>query len=157
MLGFMSDWVSGVAAATVLTALALAVTPQGTVRKIVALCAGLLMTAALVRPLIGFSGGAEIDGLVLEAEGENIADRVNEALSDIIEGQTAAYIVNKAQALGINCSVTVKCRTGEHYPQPWSVTVRSRTPEHAMSAMADMIEADMGIPRERQKYTSSSV
>jgi len=143
------QWIFGIAACSVTGTIALAVTPAGPVKRVLRVGISLLLAIAVLKPFTGWNGEIiweagwnEID---LQGAGQDI-------LCTIIEERTAAYIISEAQAIGLVVSVTVECRQGEYYPEPWIVTLRSRTPEHAMNALSGMIERDIGVPPERQKY-----
>jgi hypothetical protein len=147
----LRSWFLGVTGAAMVGVFALAVTPRGAVRNVTQIAAALLLVIAVLRPLVGWNGIPELwpDGLAVPAGGPNAAEEI---LSSIIADKTAAYIVNKAQAVGLVVSVTARCRMGDGYPEPWAVTIRSERPEHAKSALGRMIETDLGIPPERQTY-----
>jgi hypothetical protein len=154
-MDFLRAWFLGVAGAAMVGVFALAVTPKGAVKKVVQIASALLLVIAVLRPLTGWSGTPlpDLDSL-LRQDGITAAmsESYNEMLSAIIAEKTTAYIVTKAQALGLVVSVSAQCRMGEHYPEPWSVTVRSDRPEHAKSALGTLIEQDLGIPSGRQSY-----
>jgi hypothetical protein len=152
---FFREWFLSVAGTAIIGVLALAVTPPGAVKKTVQLASALLLIITVLRPLTGWSGDlapiselwrAETAAAALSAEVRH------DLLSAIIEEKTAAYIVTKAQALGLVVIVSAQSRMGGDYPEPWSVSVYSDRPEHAKSALGKMIVQDLGIPAERQHY-----
>ncbi|MCL2003813.1 MAG: stage III sporulation protein AF [Oscillospiraceae bacterium] len=154
-MDFLRGWILGMAGAATVGVFALAVTPDGAVKRVVRMAASLLLVIAVLRPLAGWDGSALPDlgawageSGVAAAAGESL----DELLSVIIAEKTAAYIVTKAQALGLTVGVSARCRRGEHTPVPWAVTVTSDRPEHARSALGAMIAKDLGIPAERQTY-----
>ena len=155
-MDFLRAWFLGVAGAAMAGVFALAVTPQGAVKKVTQIAAALLLVIAVLRPFVGLEGLTVPDEWpVWGVEDGLLNDSAAELLSSIIAGKTAAYIENKAQAVGLAVSVTARCRAGDPYPEPWSVTVRSERPEHAKSALAKLIEQALGIPPERQEYTET--
>jgi hypothetical protein len=154
-MDFLREWFLGMAGAVMIGVFAMAVTPQGVSRKVVQIAAALVLVIAVLRPLSGVESFPQMrmeGGFPSETVVENTAS-VDEVLSSIIAGQTSAYIVSKAQALGLAVSVTAGCRMGEFYPEPWSVTIISQRPEHTRRALGKLIEEDLGIPLERQQYT----
>ena len=152
-MDFLRTWFLGVAGAAMIGVFALAVTPPGAVKKVTQIAAALLLVIAALRPFLGLEVLTVLGELpAWGMEYGSLADSAGELLSSIIEGKTAAYIETKAQAVGLAVSVTARCRAGEPYPEPWAVTVRSDRPEHAKSALAKLIEQDLGVPPERQTY-----
>ncbi|MCL1806997.1 MAG: hypothetical protein FWG31_04775 [Oscillospiraceae bacterium] len=153
-MDFLRFWFFGVAGAAAVGVFALAVTPQGSTKKVVQIASALVLCIAVLRPFTGFNGLPEFDtDGFLPAMQTDFSEASDKMLSSLIADRTAAYIVNKAQALGLAVSVSVTCRTGDHhYPEPWSVTVRHERPEHAKSALGKLISQDLDIPPERQSY-----
>lgn len=148
-MDFLRQWVLGVAGAAMIGAATLAVTPQGTVKKVLRVGAALLLVVSVLRPLAGWNltlpEWTGIDTEETEKTGQ-------ELLTGIIAEKTAAYIESEAQAVGLVVSVTAECRMGKVYPEPWSVTIVCDRYEHAMNTLSDRIEKDLGIPKERQTY-----
>ncbi|MDR0293067.1 MAG: hypothetical protein LBH95_02810 [Oscillospiraceae bacterium] len=158
-MDFLRAWFLGVAGAAMAGVFALTLAPPGAAQKTVRIAAALLLAAAVLRPLAGWAAlpAPDAEYGTFWAAPAGTAPAGEELLASIIEEKTAAYIVNKAQAVGLTVSVTARCRTGEGYPEPWAVTVRSERPEHAKSALSAMIESDLGIPPGRQTYAQSAV
>ena len=142
-MDFLREWFLGMAGAAMVGVFALAVTPQGTVKRVVQMAAALVFILSVLHPLTGVSefssAGLQLESLPASAEIE-IGNSTTELLSLFIAEQTSAYIVSKAQALGLDVSVTAYCRLGEFYPEPWSVTILHERPEHARSALRKLIE-----------------
>jgi hypothetical protein len=152
---FIKDWFLGVAGAAMIGVFALAITPQSVSRKGVQIASALLLIIAVLRPFTGWSGTPLPDMEALTGESGAAAvvrETRDEILSAIIEEKTSAYIVTKAQALGLVVSVSAQSRMGEFYPEPWAVTIRSDRPEHARGALSGLIELDLQIPLSRQRY-----
>ena len=67
----------------------------------------------------------------------------------LIEQETAAYISDKAQDMGLECRVTVRCKVGEEgVPYPDSVTVEGAASEE----LRRWITRELNIPSERQVF-----
>jgi len=145
-------WITGIAGAAMLGVLALAVTPKGPVQKVLRVGIALLLSMAVLRPLVGVQGGFSLETALEGYRDETLQKPGQDFLSGIIAEQARAYIESKANAAGLSVSVKVECRAGELYPEPYRVTVRAGRPEHARSALVKIIEDDLGIPRERQRY-----
>lgn len=70
----------------------------------------------------------------------------------IIKERTRAYILDKAENFGADLNVEVTL--SEEVPlSPCSVTLSGAVSPYAKMALSDMIERDLGIPLEEQKWT----
>lgn len=151
MLEFLRSWITSVVAASVLVSIALTVTPAGSVKKVVQLASGLVMTFVLLTPFV--RGVPEFDWNMPDiSEIDNQSG--SELMKEIIEEKTAAYIVNKAQAMGLSVSAKVLCEDGDAYPTPAAVIISSDNPGEAKRLLEPVIEADLGISPEGQRYTT---
>ena len=84
---------------------------------------------------------------------EEYARQQEAALETGIEEELASYIWDKAQALGLSCQVCVTVETGaDGIPVPRSVTVTGAYSED----LSEIIETDLGIPREQQNWQEAS-
>ena len=96
-----------------------------------------------------------LDALQQEAETleEEYTRQQAEQLSAGIEEELASYIWDKAQALGLNCQVSVTVETGaDGVPAPRSVDITGEYSE----ALSEIIEKDLGVPREQQNWQEAS-
>ena len=125
-------------------------------RLVSALCSGLeLLRGEIVSRLAPMPEAAErlarygeAARAVAEGAGEE-ADRLNRT---IIERECAAYILDKADALGISAAdAAVTARWSEEgFWYPWESRVSC--PEGGRAALSEAIEAELGIPPERQSW-----
>ncbi len=154
MIAAVREWLVSVICAAVAVAVAENAAPAGSMKKLVSMTGGLILLVLLVQPLSGLEPelflpeyGAyarEIQQRQEELEAEN-----TQALQTIIEREIAAYISDKAAELGVECRVTVRCRTDEAgVPQPYSVTMDGPVSEELRS----WIEGELNIPKERQVF-----
>ena len=82
-----------------------------------------------------------------------LAEKNNLLYQTIIEDRTAAYIVDKAEELGILCQAEVTCSNDENgVPCPWEVTARGVWTEEKRAAVGRLLEDDLGIPPQRQHF-----
>jgi hypothetical protein len=100
----LRSWIVGIAGAAMITAVAMTVTPEGRVKKIVSLVCGLMTVIALVRPIVGFDYRSFSEYLAQhKSEAEAFSsdiDSANENLTRrIIEERCQAYILDKASPL----------------------------------------------------------
>ena len=80
----------------------------------------------------------------------------NKLMKTIIGEKTGAYILDKAEALGVPCErVTVTCTVGEDgVPYPSAVSITGAPGGEERRLLARIIEADLAIPEECQTYES---
>ncbi|MGN0967865.1 MAG: stage III sporulation protein AF [Oscillospiraceae bacterium] len=152
------SWLIGVTAAALVVALADCLAPDGAVKKIGKLTGGLLLAVAILQPLVKLDFASLSGSLAeyrMEAEGYSTAlETENERLvKSIIEEQTAAYIQDKAAALGVDCTVEVTCGAdddGSLYPA--TVTVYGDLTREQTDSLSRIIEGDLAIPTQNQQY-----
>ena len=154
MIAGVRSWLSSIAAVTLLLTVVQALVPEGTLRRITGFTGGLLLLAALLQPVLradlgrigldlsGYGDAIEERRWELEAEGK-------EELAAIIAGRTAAYISDKADALGLEITVRVATEPGEGgTPLPASAELEGAYSQD----LADWIAGELGIPAERQVW-----
>ena len=152
----LRQWLTGVTCAAIIVALADSLMAGGTVRKIGRLAGGLLLLAAVVKPVL------EVDltvlsaaSLRLEAEAVPAAEEAGlDLMKSIIGEETGAYILDKAAELGISCQeVRVTCAVEENgEPYQASVVLVGDLTEEEQARLSRRIAADLAIPAERQSY-----
>ncbi len=151
----LRSWVIGIAGAAMVTAVAMTVTPEGKVKKIVALICGLMTVIALLKPVIGldFAGfskhlaqyrnDAETFTSEIASENENLT-------RCIIEERCEAYILDKGNSLGItdlDVAVTLEwSEEGCWFPSGANLVTNADT--QTRGKLGGSIEAELGIPQE---------
>jgi hypothetical protein len=161
VMGLLREWIMGLAGAAVVTGLALSLTPKGRVRSVMRLVCGAVMIIALIKPVIEFDFDAYSIGLAryradmehITASARETSDRLQRT---IIEEECSAYILDKAHILGLDCTkaeVTVKWGD-EGYWYPYEAHLQINGPQEQLNRLAGLIEAELGIPRERQHWSS---
>ena len=150
----LREWLTSVVVVSVLLAVVQTLIPEGTVRKIGAFTGGLILLVTLLQPLLGVD--FEALELRLEQSRETVEQRQQELeqagereMAELIERQTAAYIWDKADALGLDLSAEVRVERGpDGIPLPVSATLTGTYSE----ALFAYLERELGIPRERQVW-----
>ena len=153
-MGALREWLTSVVVVSVLLAVVQTLIPEGTVRKIGAFTGGLILLVTLLQPLLGVD--FEDLELRLEQSRETVEQRQQELeqagereMAELIEQQTAAYIWDKADALGLDLSAEVRVERGpDGIPLPVSATLTGTYSE----ALSAYLERELGIPRERQVW-----
>lgn len=81
-----------------------------------------------------------------------------EAMKGIIEEELEAYIVDKGEALGADCTAQVTCTPGEgEVPVPTQATVTGDLTPAQQEAMSRYLEQELGIPSQGQIFDSEEV
>ncbi len=156
----LRSWILGLAGAAMVTAAAMTVTPEGKVKKIVALICGLMTVVALIKPLVGFDytnfskylaqhkSDAEAFSTGITNENENLTRR-------IIEERCEAYILDKGKSFGIeDLTVIVTALWSEDgYWYPGGASLITNADTKARGKLGNSIEADLGIPHEELNWS----
>ena len=150
MIAGVRQWLLGVVLTAFAGALARRLAPRGREQALVGLVCGLLLTLALLGPLAGLRQAEPEwawNGPDQAALAEAYRQDRQTALSAVIAEKTEAYILDKADRLGLRCTVEVAVAAGENgIPLPDTVTVRGGY----SAALAACIEEEVGVPPEKQ-------
>ena len=151
----------GITCAAMIVALAEGLTPPGAVRKIGKLTGGLVLLLAVLNPLLKLDTTALTRSLTeykldLSTYSDELQKENEDLMKAIIAEQSAAYIVDKAAELGMECSVCVAVSGEGDYPVPDTVTVTGDLTAAQREKLTRQIEADFAIPAERQYYLGES-
>lgn len=156
MTEWIRSWVMGLVGAALLTAAATALTPAGRVRRVTELICGVVMILALIQPLAELDLTAYSMNLAAcrqeMALYENDLAQTNDRLTRrIIEAECGAYILDKAQVLGVTVwSAEVTAKWGDEGCWfPYEVHLEAED-QPGLDRLSQTIEAQLGIPEERQ-------
>ena len=158
MMETLRQWLLGVACTAMVLAAADSLAPEGSAKKICRLAGGLALLLAAAGPLLRLDGGAlagalEAYRVQLQGYEEALEERNNLFYQTIIEENTAAYIVDKAEEMGISCQAEVTFAYDEDgVPTPWEVTARGDWTDLTRKALERLLEDDLGVPLQRQHY-----
>lgn len=152
MIGVLREWLTSIVVVTLLLTVVQTLVPEGSLRRVAVFTGGLILLVTLLRPALG----ADLKRLRLDMSGyeqvlrearEELASAGNMELTKCIEERTAAYISDKAKALGLEVSVRVKSAAdGSGLPEEAEITgAYSRE-------LADFMTRELGIPAERQVW-----
>ena len=151
----MKDWLLGITAAALAVALAQALTPEGTVRKIGRLAGGLVLLLAMLRPLAGWQEDFLKTLAPAQEAGEwgETAPGGLEVMKTLIVEKTGAYIVDKGRALGISCRAQVEVACDDSgWPVPWEAAIFGTWTDQQQKTLSRTVEQDLGIPVQRQSF-----
>ena len=129
---------------------------KGTTAAIGRLLCGIFLAITVLKPLMtlsiseitSFTDSYTADARAAAESGEELA---NDAMGDIIMQQTQAYILDKADALGVSVSVEVQL-SKDTPPIPESVTISGSISPYQRKQLSSLLEEDLGIPEENQVW-----
>lgn len=152
-MSFLRQWLLGITAAALAVALAQALTPEGTVKKLLRLTGGLVLLLAVVRPLKGLAPEALPRPGDLVPSVETAETAGEEVMKTLIAQKVGAYIVDKGSALGCPCTAQVTvAEDGSGWAVPWSVEVRGQWTAQEKKELSQLIARELNIPEERQTF-----
>ena len=141
--------------AAIFCAVASELTPKGTVKNIQRTLCGMVLAAAMLFPLLQLDFGAYASQIAQlrgsdASLGTEAQERAQLLSRTIIEDELEAYTLDKAQTLGAAVNaVSVSARwSTEGVWVPVAVTVDGTY----SAALADVIEAELGIPQAAQSW-----
>nr|WP_325183862.1 stage III sporulation protein AF [uncultured Oscillibacter sp.] len=155
MIAAVRSWLTSIAAVTLMLTVVQTLVPEGTIKKIAGFTGGLLLLAALLQPALKTDlGRLRLDFSDYEKAIETRAEELDAAGKDelafIIAGRTAAYISDKADALGLRVAARVETEPGADGETPLPASVDLTGPYSR--ELADWIAVELGIPAERQVW-----
>lgn len=155
-MSLLKTWLFGVIAAAMALSILYALVPKGALLTIAKCTGGLIMLLVVVRPLLALDPAAlhiryeEWDCLIGQQTEAYTAEN-QQKMEAIIQKETAAYISEKAAALGLSCNPEVTCRQQDGVPFPAEVTLD--IPKNA--ALSKIIAADLDIGEEAQHWLAA--
>ena len=150
-------YLTGLVAAAVLIAVAAAVTPEGTAKKVVLLAGGLILVLAMLDPIRqvtpqAMAGYIARQQLTLSESLSGVQVGSTRIQAQIISEQAETYILTKAEALGLDLSVQVETAVEDLYPYPWAVRLRGTFTQTQKEVLERYIETNLAIPLQRQTW-----
>ncbi len=154
----LRNWLLAVLAVSLLTAIAQAVMPEGSVKAVGRLACGLLVFLAVARPVLGIdytrltSVIRSYTELTQQMQSE-LTGTKNSLTESIIVRETAAYIQDKTEALGLDCTAAVEWDwSGDGLPIPVKVTVKGDLTAAERETLTDTLTQELGLEREEIVY-----
>lgn len=157
------QWLLSLCAAAAGCAAALALCPEGRVRRVLRIVCGAVMAVALLSPVRAFDLDLYARAVAQYGEEARALGETAEAESDrlsrgIIEEECAAYIWDKADTLGLQVS---SVQVGAHWSDdgcwyPWEAELAVTGDTAALEALSAAVESELGIPRARQQFTGEA-
>lgn len=154
----MKDYVISIIASAIVCAVAIGLLGGKTASgKIVKLLCGILMAVTIISSVakISFRNITNyFNGLTADAEHYVTEGKVagQESTERIIKAQTEAYILDKANRMGLEVTVEVELDAGNH-SIPCKVKLTGDVPPYAKTVLCAYIADNLGIVKENQQWT----
>jgi stage III sporulation protein AF len=160
---FMRSWIISVTVSAMIIAVAEGLMPAGTVRKVGKLTGGLVLMLGILQPIVRldyeelFLAANGLQSITVESQ-QDQQERNDALLKSIIEQESSAYVLDKAQSLGCSCAVSISCELGENnVPYPERAEIRGLLDEEQRQKMTKLLSEDLGIAKEKQSYIDEEV
>ena len=151
-------WLSRMVGISILCALAEELMPSGGVKQVGKLVCALLILWVMLSPIVELTQTLEYGfGIpvqeTLEERTQQLEMQVENQRKIIIEEKYAAYIVDKAAALGVTCTAEVDCQLGEEglYLPEWA-RMTGVFSDVVQSQMTQLLEKELCLPWQNQEY-----
>ena len=154
MMEAVREWITTVVMTTMLISVAQTMVPEGRIRKIFSFSGGLVLMLVLLQPVLEMDPDAmtwrpESYEKQIRACREELEQSARTEWETIIEQETTAYILEKADSLGMEISVEVQAETGEEGLPVLTAELTGEPSEILEKYLAE----ELGIPRERQVWS----
>lgn len=153
MIEAVRGWITSIVTVTMLLSVIQTMVPDGRIRRISSFGGGLVLMVVLLQPIFRIDvSDLELGGTAYEEEIRTRQEEANQSVrtewEGIIEREVAAYISDKADALGLNLSVEVRAETGDDGLPVLTAELAGCPSE----LLAEYLATELGIPRERQVW-----
>ena len=151
MTEWLFSWIRSLVAASLLSALALQLTPEGSVKRVTRFTCGILLACTLLSP-------------VLRTDETSFSLALNDYRRTVAAGKSTAANIHRTEDRGIHIgrgtihrdagtSVSVKVKWGDESWVPCEVTIRGEITAEQRYRLSAYLAAELGIPAERQHWT----
>lgn len=153
---FLGEYILRLCAAAILCALVRAISEDWKGhKKMLDLVCGLVMLTVFLEPLGLLSSlSFENPTAVYRRQAENLVQEsqasMKQELESVISERARAYIMDKAEALGM--LVEVQVEVGDDFI-PCGVTIHGAVSPYARTALSSRIEGELGISKEAQVWS----
>ncbi len=157
MSEILSSWIRALVGAAVFCAVALTLCPKGRAKRVLSTACACVMAIALLSPVakVDMSSLSQAIGRY-SAAARSVTQSAEDASQlyqrRVIERECEAYIMDRADALGIGvASVSVTLRwSSDGFWYPWECTICAGS--GYSQALADIVEGELGIGPDRQNW-----
>ncbi len=157
---FLGAWVKAIAGAALVCSAALSMTPSGKVKNVLKLICGVVLICAMISPVLRSdipTASMSISEYRKKAQEitQGASENSNSLSRTLIEKELNAYISDKAADMGESLkSVTMGmswCNEGYWYPT--EVTIVANVSELCKNRLSNVIEGELGIPKDCQHWS----
>lgn len=153
----IKNYLLHVCAASLLLSLIKTILPEGRVRFVAVFCGALLIVLIVISPLTQVRTVDMAEAIArFQMDTKQIQSGIEvknrEILEQIISQQCQAYILDEAEQLGVEIAIQVEMNQSGQYPYPVSIEVSGTISEEKREYLSGMIERDLGIPADKQKW-----
>lgn len=157
MNGWMEQWLLGVACASLILVVTGALVQGGSGKRLCKLVGSLLLLLVTMAPVLRLDQQdweelLQWDTQIMEEAEQALSEQNNMMYESIIEQETQAYILDKAEALGVQCQVEVVVQWEDEIPKPWWVRVEGTWDQEQKERLSGILEEELGIPQQRQSF-----
>lgn len=157
MTEWIQSWLMGVTGAAMVLALAECLTPEGSVKRICRTVGGVVLLLAAISPVVKLEE-AELSQITqryhIDAQefGSELEKKNDFLYESIIAENASAYILDKAQELGMTCQVSVTVGWEDGTPRLAAATVKGTWTVEQKNELSQILESDLGIPASLQYF-----
>ena len=163
MTEYFGGWVRAAALMAVICGLALMLTPRGRAGAVLKIVCVLVMIFSIIRPIMSRAmPSLSLNIAQYRQQAQEITNQTRQQEANlnrsIIERQCAAYILNKAQSMGVEAaqvSVLAKWSEGGCW-YPYEVSLGGRASPQVKNSLRAVIAGELGIPAERQSWSDEN-
>ena len=154
---WLRDYLMSMICASMICALLVRfVKSKGMAHALLKMLCGLFLTYTVIKPLpafktLDFSGGIPDYAAKAQQAADMGVDLSRNALRQSIKDQIESYILEKARQLELDVQVEVDILADE-IPVPKAVSVYGKVSPYAKQKLSAVIEKDIGVSMENQKW-----
>lgn len=148
-----------VAASCLLVTIVSGLLPKGRIRKNVQICGSLVVLLAIAAPVLRIQAediARGLSSLQLQIQDAQVDSKLinHTYLKERIKQDCEAYVLDIAKALKLDITVDVQLEEQDGCPYPFRILLTGSAAPWQKQALQDILESDLGIPKERQSWIS---
>ena len=156
----LRDYLLSLVVGSFVTSVVLALVPKGSIRRAAAFTCGLFLCLCALSPVMEInyeSIALSLSRLQIQAEQARTGIEVKnrELVSAIIKQNTQAYILDKAESMGLDVEVEIGMKDTGDGPYPYLVTITGAVTQSQKNSLMQMITDQFSIAPERQVWKYS--
>ncbi len=157
MSELIREWLLGITAAAILLALVDHLVPEGGIKRIAGLAGGMILVLAAIGPVVKLDESALENltsqyGAEVQNRSEELKMEQDILYESIIEEHTAAYILDKANEIGMSCRVSVTAAWDGDVPIPCAVKLWGSWTQQQRDTISQWLESELGISTSVQYF-----